>query len=72
VINLFTTDVLTCVEARRLLESSKYGGRVVDRGASGAILTKNRILEFLSEIPLLERKHKLAVSSLETLTHGTE
>jgi hypothetical protein len=37
------------VEARDLLESLKYGGKVLDWGSSGARLTKERIIEFLHE-----------------------
>jgi hypothetical protein len=69
-IDLFTTNVLTGAEARRLLESVKYGGRVLDWGASGAILTKDRILGFLNEMPEAERT--AAVTMLDTLTDGTE
>lgn len=36
-----------CARARNLLESEKYGGRVLDWGSSGARLTKQRIMEFL-------------------------
>ncbi len=39
-----------CVEARILLESDKYGGKVLDWGSSGARLTKARIIEFLHDI----------------------
>ena len=38
-----------CVEARILLESPKYGGRVLDWGSSGARLSKSQIIEFLNE-----------------------
>jgi hypothetical protein len=38
-----------CVEAQILLESPKYGGKVIDWGSSGARLTKVRIIEFLRE-----------------------
>jgi hypothetical protein len=38
-----------CVDARILLESPKYGGKVLDWGSSGARLTKERIIEFLQE-----------------------
>jgi hypothetical protein len=38
-----------CVEARNLLESPKYGGKVLDWGSSGARLTKARIIDFLHD-----------------------
>ncbi len=38
-----------CVEACILLESPKYGGKVLDWGSSGARLTKAGIIEFLRE-----------------------
>jgi hypothetical protein len=38
-----------CAEARNLLESPKYGGKVLDWGSSGARLTKARIIEFLHD-----------------------
>ena len=39
-----------CARARNLLESPKYGGRVLDWGASGARMNKARIIEFLAEL----------------------
>lgn len=38
-----------CATARNLLESPKYGGRVLDWGASGARLSKAQVIEFLTE-----------------------
>jgi hypothetical protein len=38
-----------CVEALILLESPKYGGKVLDWGSSGSRLTMDRIIEFLHE-----------------------
>lgn len=38
-----------CVKARNLLESPKYGGKVLDWGSSGARLSKVRIIEFLHD-----------------------
>jgi hypothetical protein len=39
--------LLGCVKARQLLESPKYGGRVLDWGASGAMMHKGQIVQFL-------------------------
>ena len=39
-----------CVDAMRLLENAKYGGRVLDWGSTGARLTKAQIIEFLIEL----------------------
>ena len=71
-INVLSTDVLNCSRVRGLLESSKYGGRVLDWGASGAILNKKRIVEFLNEMGLSETERKLAMSNLVGLANGTE
>lgn len=38
-----------CAAARNMLESPRYGGRVLDWGASGARLNKAQILEFVSD-----------------------
>jgi hypothetical protein len=57
-----------CVEARILLESPKYGGKVLDWGSSGARLTKARIIEFLNEFngPLITGNPVLArIQALE-------
>lgn len=57
-----------CVEARRLLESPKYGGKVLDWGSSGARLTKERIIEFLNDFegPLITGKPVLSrIQALE-------
>ena len=61
-----------CVEARNLLESPKYGGRVLDWGSSGARLTKARIIEFLNEFngPLLTSNATLA--RIQTLEEDRE
>ena len=49
-----------CASARNLLESPKYGGRVLDWGASGAKLSKSQVIEFLTEFYAdLERKRAL-------------
>jgi hypothetical protein len=49
ILDLGGIGLMGCVEARSLLESPKYGGRVLDWGSSGARLTKERIIEFLNE-----------------------
>ena len=57
-----------CVEARLLLESPKYGGKVLDWGSSGARLSKARIIEFLQEFngPLITGGSLLArIQALE-------
>jgi len=50
----------------------KCGGRVLDWGASGAILQKGRIVEFLKEMELPEEELQLAKDNLIGLTSGTE
>lgn len=49
ILDLGSAGLFGCVDARRLLESSTYGGKVLDWGSSGARLTKTRIIEFLHE-----------------------
>jgi hypothetical protein len=49
ILDLGGIGLMGCVEARILLESAKYGGKVLDWGSSGARLTKARIIEFLNE-----------------------
>ena len=50
ILDLGSTGLLGCVDARRLLVSPAYGGKVLDWGSSGARLTKTRIVEFLNEL----------------------
>ena len=60
--------LIGCVEARSLLESPKYGGKVLDWGSSGARLTKDRITEFLQDFsgPLITGRPVLArIQALE-------
>ena len=49
VVNFGSMDLCSCGEARQLLESPKYGGRVLDWGSSGARLTKSQVIQFLTE-----------------------
>jgi hypothetical protein len=49
IMDLGGTGLTGCVKARIMLESPKYGGRVLDWGACGARLTKARIIEFLHD-----------------------
>ncbi|MGD9417373.1 MAG: hypothetical protein Q7R22_000410 [Verrucomicrobiota bacterium JB025] len=68
ILNLGGTGLPGCIAARNLLESPKYGGRVLDWGSSGARLTKARIIEFLNEFegPLLAGNPTLArIQTLE-------
>ena len=50
-----------CVEARVLLESTKYGGHKLDWGASGARLNKFQVINFLTEFysNKLEQENKI-------------
>ena len=48
-LDLGRIGIMGCVEARILLESPKYSGKVLDWGSSGARLSKTRIIEFLNE-----------------------
>ena len=57
-----------CAEARRLLESPKYGGRVLDWGASGAKLSKVRVIEFLTEFYSDEQQRSHLLRKLDVLT----
>lgn len=67
-----------CVEARILLKSPKYGGKVLDWGSCGARLTKERIIELLHEYngPLWRPGFKLAKKgdrkSVPFHTHSTQ
>ena len=49
ILDLGSTGLFGCVDARSLLECPTYGGKILDWGSSGARLTKKRILEFLHE-----------------------
>lgn len=49
ILDLGSIGLLGCVEVGNLLESPKYGGKVLDWGASGARLTKEQIVEFMNE-----------------------
>lgn len=62
ILNLGGIGLTGCVEARILLESPKYGGKVLDWGSSGARLSKARIIEFLHEFnePLVTGRSILA------------
>jgi hypothetical protein len=68
ILDLGSIGLCGCVHTRNLLVSPKYGGRVLDWGASGARLTKARIIEFLNEfeVPLLTDNATLArIQTLE-------
>jgi len=60
-------NILACVAARSLLEGPKYGGRELDWGASGARLTRDRIIEFLEEFPMNSGWRQLAIERAKTL-----
>lgn len=62
ILDLGSIGLSGCVAARNLIETAKYGGRVLDWGSSGARLTKARIIEFLCDFegPLLTGNATLA------------
>jgi hypothetical protein len=61
-----------CAEARNLLESPKYGGKVLDWGSSGARLTKARIIEFLCDFHGTLIAGCAALEQLRTLDEDRE
>ncbi len=68
ILDLGGIGLMGCVKARNLLESPKYGGKVLDWGSSGARLTKAQIIEFLSDFngPLITGNPTLArIQTLE-------
>lgn len=72
ILDLGSIGLVGCVDARNLLESPAYGGKVLDWGSSGAQLTKKRIIEFLHELngPLITGQPVLA--RIEALQDDTE
>lgn len=61
-----------CVEARTMLESPKYGGRVLDWGSSGARLTKARIIEFLNDFEVSRLTGEPDLSRIDALEDDRE
>jgi hypothetical protein len=61
-----------CARARNLLESPKYGGRVLDWGASGARMNKARIVEFLAELSGVEQRCTTPRDDLNALEEDRE
>ena len=72
ILDLGGIGLMGCVEARSLLKSQKYGGRVLDWGSSGARLTKERIIEFLSEFGQPRIASSLTAERIKTLEEGKE
>ncbi len=72
IIDLGGTGLTGCIEARTMLESPKYGGRVLDWGSSGARLTKPRIIEFLNEFHGHLLAEKAALARVQTLEDDRE
>ncbi|MEI7912779.1 MAG: hypothetical protein WCK77_24390 [Verrucomicrobiota bacterium] len=72
ILDLGGLGLFGCVEARNLLESPKYGGRVLDWGASGARLNKARILEFVSEYLQSGQHCVFTLRRLQTLEDDRE
>jgi hypothetical protein len=72
ILDLGSIGLTGCASARNLLESIRYGGRVLDWGSSGARLTKARIIEFLCEFkgPLITGNPTLA--RIRALEDGRE
>ena len=61
-----------CVEARNILESPKYGGRVLDWGASGARMNKAQILEFIGDYFKSEQYCVFPLERIQTLEEDRE
>jgi hypothetical protein len=65
--DLGCSGLIGCAEARRLLESQKYGSKVLDLGSSGARLLKEQILEFANEFFHEDWQRERAVRKIQTL-----
>lgn len=68
ILDLGGIGLMGCADAMRLLQSPKYGGKILDWGSSGARLTKAQIIEFLHDFnaPLITGKPALSrIQSLE-------
>ncbi len=72
VLDLGSPGLMGCVSARSLLESPKYGGRVLDWGASGARLNKGRICEFLDDFAKGNASQSLLLEKVQSLDDGVE
>jgi hypothetical protein len=66
-LNLGSPGLHGCAEARQLLESQKYGGKVLDWGSSGARLLKEQILQFANEFFHEDWQREQAVEKIKTL-----
>jgi hypothetical protein len=60
------------LDASNAIQEFQLDKDMLDWGASGAILRKDRILEFLNEMDLSERELEPAENSLKELTDGSE
>lgn len=72
ILDLGSIGLFGCIDARRLLESPKYGGKVLDWGASGARLTKARIIEFLTDFEGSRSTGEPEPSRIDTLEDERE
>jgi len=72
ILDLGGLGLFGCVEAQNLVESPKYGCRVLDWGASGARLNKARIIEFVSEYLQSGQYCAFTFQRLQTLEDGRE
>jgi len=72
ILDLGAIGLFGCIEAMRLLEDAKYGGKVLDWGSTGARLTKARIIEFLNDFEGSRSTGNLDSSRLDALEDERE
>ena len=66
-LDLGSPGLMGCAKARQLLESQKYGGKVLDWGSSGARVLKEQILDFANEFFPEGWERERAVERINTL-----